>query len=155
MKIYFAHPAFTKDQKTFKQAFLRAFTGALKKRCAAGKTLLPEIVDPFDHAPDIENSGADKTALAGAVASICCRLLDDCDLVVALMDDDDAGVAFELGYAYAHSIPAILVSRTDAAEGANAMLTGTARASVSRVMDGSRVRTLVDLVCGFAAAGCR
>ncbi len=155
MKIYFAHPAFTEDQKTFKQAFLKAFTGALKKRCRAGKTLLPEIVDPFDHAPDIENSAADKAALAGAVASICCRLLDDSDLMVALMDDNDAGVAFELGYAHAHSIPAILVSRTGAAEGANAMLAGTAQASIGRVMDARRMRTLVDLVYGFAAAGCR
>jgi nucleoside 2-deoxyribosyltransferase len=155
MKVYFAHPAFTDDQKTFKQAFLKAFTGALKKRRPAGKTALPEVVDPFDHAPDIENSGADKAALAGAVASICCRLLDDCDLAVALTDDNDAGVAFELGYAYAHSIPAILVSRTGAAEGANAMLTGTAQAFIGNVMDGDRMRTLVDLVYGFAAAGCR
>ncbi len=155
MKIYFAHPAFTEDQKALKQAFLRAFKAALKKRCAAGKTLPPEIDDPFDHAPDVENSGAEKAALAGAVASICCRLLDDCDLVVALMDDNDAGVAFELGYAYAYSIPAILVSRTGAAEAANAMLTGTAQASIGRVLESSRMRTFVDLVCGFAAAGCR
>ncbi len=153
MKIYFAHPAFTEDQRRSKQAFLKAFTATLEKSCSARKTLLPEIVDPFDHAPDIEGGDADKKALARAVASICCGLLDDCDLVLALFDDNDAGVAFELGYACAHSIPAILVSQTAAAEGANAMLTGTAQASIGRVMDRGRMKLLVDLVCGFSAAG--
>jgi nucleoside 2-deoxyribosyltransferase len=155
MKIYFAHPAFTEEQKRLKQTFLKAFTGALRKRCRAGKTSPPEIIDPFDHAPDIEGSGTEKAALAGAVASICLRLLDDGDLVLALVDDDDAGVAFELGYAHARSIPAILVSQSGAAEGANAMLTGTAQASIGRIMDAGRMQTLADLVCGFAAVGGR
>ncbi len=45
----------------------------------------------------------------------------------------------------------MLVSRSDAAEKANAMLTGTAQASIGRVLDEGRMETLVDLVCGFAA----
>lgn len=63
----------------------------------------------------------------------CKNALDECNLVVALLDGPqvDDGTAWELGYAYAKGIPAVGI-RTDARYGGetqggriNAMLAGS------------------------------
>jgi nucleoside 2-deoxyribosyltransferase len=153
MKIYFAHPAFTEDQRDFKARFLDALDAALTKKCEEREAPVPEIVDPFDFTPGVEDMPpARKAGVAGAVASVCCRLLRDCFLVLAVADDADTGVAFELGFAFAHGIPTILVSHGDAADHANAMLTGTSRACIPHVLRPENMAMLADLIHGLSAS---
>ncbi len=53
MKVYFAHPCFNKEQQQFKQEFL----ARLRERIgAAGGARRIAVVDPFDHAPNVEHA---------------------------------------------------------------------------------------------------
>jgi nucleoside 2-deoxyribosyltransferase len=151
MKIYFAHPAFTDPQKEFKARFLEELRVAVEKKHIEKGAPTPDIVDPFEFAPNVEDVHEHRTRYSAAIASICCRLMEDCFIVIAAVDHDDAGVAFELGFAYALDIPALLVSETRAADEVNAMLGGTSRAAVTNVLHGDRMAALVDLVYGFWA----
>lgn len=150
MKIYFAHPAFTDTQRAFKARFLNEFEAVLKKRCANKGTGVPAIIDPFDYSPTIEKDPQYKERFSRSVASLCCRLLRDCFLVVAVADDHDNGVAFELGFAHALNIPAITVSEGGAADETNAMLFGTSEARISHVLEHERMAVLADMVYGFS-----
>ncbi len=151
MKIYFAHPAFTDAQKEFKARFLESFRFAVEKKHLEKGAPTPEVIDPFEFAPDVESAGEHKTRYSKAIASVCCRLMEDCFIIIAAADDVDTGVAFELGFGYATDIPAILISETGAADEVNAMLGGTAQASITNVLHGDRMAALVDLVYGFWA----
>lgn len=153
MKIYFAHPAFTDTQRAFKARFLDLLHTGLEKKYLGKDLPVPEVVDPFDYAPNVEKMADHKRRFSTAVASLCCRLPRGCCLVVAAADDGDTGVAFELGVAYSMGIPALLVSEAGAAEEANAMLTGTCRASIPKVLQPEAMEMLVDLVYGFGATG--
>jgi nucleoside 2-deoxyribosyltransferase len=61
-------------------------------------------------------------------------------------------VAFELGYAYAHGIPAILISEDDSACQANAMLTGSAQAIIGNILDPQSMQILAKMIHGFVAS---
>jgi nucleoside 2-deoxyribosyltransferase len=151
MKIYFAHPAFTDTQRAFKARFLDLLHAGLERKYLGKDLPLPEVVDPFDYAPNVEKMADHKRRFSTVVASLCCRLLRGCFLVVASADDGDTGVAFELGVAYSTGIPTLLVSEAGAAEEANAMLTGTCRASIPHVLQPEKMDMLVDLIYGFSA----
>jgi nucleoside 2-deoxyribosyltransferase len=151
MKIYFAHPAFTDTQRTFKARFLDLLRRGLEKKYLGKDLPAPRVVDPFDYAPNVEKMADHKRQFSPAVASLCCRLLRGCFLVIAAADDSDTGVAFELGVAYSMKIPALLVSEAGAAEEANAMLAGTCLASIPNVLQPEKMDMLVDLIYGFSA----
>jgi nucleoside 2-deoxyribosyltransferase len=149
MKIYFAHPAFNDRQRAVKTRFLEKLRAGLTKVCTEKNLPIPEIMDPFDYAPDIEGNVEHRDSLERAVSSICLWLLTQCSLVLALADDGDTGVAFELGYANALHIPVILVSEGEAADTANAMLKGTAQACIADILDDQKMALLIDLIYGF------
>lgn len=152
MKIYFAHPAFTEKQRGFKEQFLERFRAGLDMKQQERNVDLPEIVDPFAYAPDVEGEKDEKDQATRAIASICLRLLQDVSLIVAAVDDNDAGVAFELGFAAALGIPTILFSEGEAAGNANAMLSGTAQACLPHILNDETMGLFVDLIYGFAAS---
>ena len=151
MKIYFAHPAFTDAQKEFKARFLESFRFSVEKKHLEKGAPTPEVVDPFDFAPNVEDTKEHRTRYATAIASVCCRLMEDCFVVIAAVDHGDTGVAFELGLAYALDIPAILISESRAADNVNAMLGGTSQAAITNILHGDSMAALVDLVYGFWA----
>jgi len=151
MKIYFAHPAFTDAQMEFKARFLDSLRLAVEKKYLEKGAPVPEIADPFQYAPNIEATEGHKMRFSTAIASVCCRLMQDCFLVIAVADYEDTGVAFELGFAYALDIPSLLVSETKAADKSNAMLRGTSRACIPEVLQADRISILVDLIYGFWA----
>jgi nucleoside 2-deoxyribosyltransferase len=144
MKIYFAHPAFTPEQINFKQKFLQKLQDCFEANRIARGIPTPEIIDPFSYTGNIGNQNLDR-----AISFMDCRLLTTCSLILAVTDHDDTGVAFELGFAYAHHIPAILISKNHSAHEANAMLTGAANAIIGDILEAKNIQALTEVIHGF------
>lgn len=142
LQVYFAHPCFTEEQERFKYAFLERLNARLKTMSLADSI---QIKDPFLYAPNVEGDSATKVELSSSVKEACIGLLGGCDLFVALVDFDDAGVAFEAGYAYSRHIPIILISNTSC-DNANAMLIGAAMARIDRILDEGQMEKLVKML---------
>jgi nucleoside 2-deoxyribosyltransferase len=142
MHVYVAHPAFTDVQKEFKEKFFKGLQEQLDrlKHCATVK-----LIDPFDHSPNVEGCIAEKLSHAREIRESCLSLLDQCKLLVALIDDDDTGTAFEAGYAYHAGIPVIIVSKGNCDE-ANAMLLGAAHARFDNILDTFQLSLLAGLI---------
>ena len=85
MKIYFAHPCFTDKQREFKKQFLPKFSAAFKN---SGHDNDITIIDPFDYAPNIEGDIETKLNMAESIKIECIRLLEECDIIIALIDDN-------------------------------------------------------------------
>ena len=145
MKIYFAHPCFTEEQKEFKKVFLQKISAALKHIRHDNDIA---IVDPFDYAPNIEGDTETKLQMAESIKIECIRLLEACDIIIALVDDNDTGVAFEAGYAHAVNKPVILISQENCSA-ANAMLIGAAKVMIDKVLGESGMEILVGIVVGL------
>ncbi len=142
MYIYFAHPCFNEFQEQFKNLFLE------KLRTALGQTEYGKavgIIDPFLDTPNIEGNRETKLKLSRVVKDTCIKMLEECDIVLALIDDGDTGVAFEVGYANAIGKPVILISKSDCA-GANAMLIGAARERFDNIPDDEQVSKLAHMI---------
>jgi len=138
MHIYFAHPCFNESQQTFKREFLGKLRTALRQS-EYGKAV--GIVDPFEDTPNIEGNRETKLKLSRTVKETCLRMLENCDVVVALVDDSDTGVAFEAGYAHAIDVPVILISKGNCDE-ANAMLIGAARERIDNILQEEQIGKL-------------
>ena len=145
MKIYFAHPCFTDKQREFKKQFLSKISATLKN---SGHDNDITIIDPFDYAPNIEEDTETKLNMAESIKIECIRLLEACDIIIVLIDGNDAGVAFEAGYAHAVNKPLILISQGDCSA-ANAMLIGSAKAMIDNVLGESGMERLVGLIKFF------
>ena len=142
MHVYIAHPAFTEAQTKFKEQFV----ARLKEHIGRLKHCEPlTIVDPFQYAPNMEKSVEHKIALSKQIKETCLKLLDQCNLLIALADDNDTGTAFEAGYACHKNIPIILVSK-HTCDTANAMLLGSAHARFDNVLDESQLSHLASLI---------
>ncbi len=145
MKIYFAHPCFTDKQKEFKKVFLEKLSTALSNT-QYGNDI--SIVDPFDHTPNIEGDIEVKLEMAEGIKIECIRLLEECDIIIALVDGNDTGVAFEAGYAHAVNKPVILISQENCSS-ANAMLIGSAKVVVNNIVEDEQVKRLAGLILFF------
>ncbi len=145
MKLYFAHPCFTDEQKDFKNKFLSKLSAALSKT-QHSKDIT--IIDPFDYAPDVEGDIAIKLEMAESIKTECVRLLEESDIVIALVDDNDTGTAYEIGYAHAVNKPVMLISQENCSS-ANAMLLGTAKVVVNNVLEDEQIKRLVSLILFF------
>ncbi len=142
MKVYFAHPAFNDEQKAFKAAFL----GKLRQQLgttASGHAI--SVVDPFDHAPNVEHSIEEKVRMSRKIQAACLDLLEQCAVIIALVDWNDTGTAFEVGYAHRANMPVVLISAAACAS-ANAMLLGTAHATFDNVLEQAQVEKLAGLL---------
>lgn len=126
MNIYFAHPAFTPEQKAFREYILELF-----KKTKISSNI--RILDPFEFSPAIEGDREKKKLMAGAVAQSNIALLDQTQLVIAVIDDRDLGVAWEMGFANARGIPTITVSSKD--YDVNLMLSNTVVAHIPSLRD--------------------
>ncbi len=145
MKIYFAHPCFTDKQREFKKQFLPQLSAALSQK-GYGNDI--SIVDPFDYAPNVEGDIEIKLEMAEGIKIECIRLLEECDIIIALVDDNDTGTAYEIGYAHAVNKPVILISKENCSA-ANAMLLGSAKVVVNNVFEEEQVKRLADLILFF------
>jgi nucleoside 2-deoxyribosyltransferase len=146
-RVYFAHPCFTEDQKKFKQAFLEAINKSLEK---SGLEKEFSIIDPFDYTPNVENNPTMKRNVSRSIKEVCARILRESDVVIALVDDEDTGVAFEVGVADTALIPVVLVSHRMDLGRVNAMLLGAASAAIDNIMRPGRVDFMLDIVLGLA-----
>jgi len=142
MKVYFAHPCFNDEQREFKETFLKKVETALADTGLAAQF---SLVDPFEHTPNVECDRETKLRMAEEIKTACLRLLEECDVIVALTDWDDTGTAFEAGYAHATDKPIILISRTTCSS-TNAMLIGSAHAMIDDVLDDDQVKKLVGTI---------
>ncbi|MEI6155493.1 MAG: nucleoside 2-deoxyribosyltransferase [Deltaproteobacteria bacterium] len=142
MKIYFAHPCFTEEQKEFKNKFLSMLKSRFQE---SGHVKDIIIVDPFDHTPVVEFDPDTKLKMAEGIKIKCLALLDECDAVIALADWNDTGTAFEAGYAHAFNKPVILISRENCSA-ANAMLIGAAKVLIDHVLGESGPERLAGII---------
>ncbi|MCX5815211.1 MAG: YtoQ family protein [Proteobacteria bacterium] len=145
MKIYFAHPCFTDKQREFKKQFLPKISAGLSQT-QYGNDIA--IIDPFDYAPNVEGDIDIKLEMAEGIKIECIRLLEECDIIIALVDDNDTGTAFEAGYAHAVNKPIILISQENCSA-ANAMLIGSAKVVVNNVLEDEQVKGLAGLILFF------
>ena len=79
--------------------------------------------------------------MSKSIAATCLKLLEDCDLVVALVDGSDMGVAFEAGYAHCMNMPVLLISEATC-DASNAMLIGSAKAEFDNILEDAQIRRL-------------
>jgi nucleoside 2-deoxyribosyltransferase len=142
MKIYFAHPCFNEEQREFKKQFLPKLSAALSQT-QYGNDI--SVVDPFDYAPDVEGDIEVKLEMAEGIKIECIRLLEECDIIIALVDGNDMGVAFEAGYAHAVNKPIILISQENCSS-ANAMLIGSAKVVVNKGDLGTSFNISIDTI---------
>ncbi len=139
MKVYFAHPCFNKEQQQFKQEFLGKLRGRIGTSEGGDRIA---IVDPFDHAPNVEHSLEEKLRMSGEIKTVCLELLQGCQVIMALVDWNDTGTAFEAGYAHSLNKPVVLISRTTCSS-ANAMLLGAAYAQCDNILEEKQMGILV------------
>ena len=105
---------------------------------------------PFDYAPNVENDPSLKRNVARAIKEVCVRILRESDVMIAVADGDDTGVAFEAGVADTSLIPIVLITdKTDVGK-ANAMLLGSAAAVVDQIMKPGRIDFMLDIVLGLS-----
>jgi nucleoside 2-deoxyribosyltransferase len=142
MWVYVAHPAFSDRQREFKAAFFEGLRNHLSRLTHCESITL---VDPFDHSPNVDDNVEEKLSMARQIRESCLALLDQCKLLIAVVDGEDTGTAFEAGYAYHMEMPVILVS-SDSCDGANAMLLGAAHARFDNVLDQLQLSLLAGLL---------
>jgi nucleoside 2-deoxyribosyltransferase len=145
MKVYFAHPCFNEAQKAFKTEFVRKLCTKLMES-ERGKLI--DIIDPFKFTPNIEGDLETKRKMSKSVKTTCLNLLEDCDVIIALVDDNDMGTAFEAGYAHSLNKPIVLISQA-ACDKANAMLIGAAKASFDNILDDGVIGELAAMLEWF------
>lgn len=103
MKIYLANPVPTTNEVS-KAEVLEAklsdeFLGQL------------DVVNPFDITPNMEGADpAQRGGLAKLILEANKRVIHNCDLMIAVIDDRDIGVIWEMGYAHAIGVDIISVS---------------------------------------------
>ena len=102
MRIYLSAPLFTQVERRWN----RMLAAELEARIAGAEIILPQDLK-FG---DAYNRSSDFSKLFRG----CVDLLEQADLVVAVLDgpDVDSGTAFEVGYAHARGVPIIGI-RTD------------------------------------------
>lgn len=149
MWVYVAHPCFTNEQRGFKNQFIAKLKGQLRN---AKHGELITLVDPFDYSPNIEDSPEAKMRLSREVTDTCIDFLEKCRIVIAVVDDNDTGTAFEAGYAHRMGIPIILISK-DTCDSANAMLLGSCSARFDDILDDMQISMLVALLEWFYLQG--
>ena len=64
MKVYFAHPCFTEEQRQFKREFLGRLRDLIAASGGGGRVA---VIDPFDHAPNIEHNLEEKLRMSGEI----------------------------------------------------------------------------------------
>jgi len=142
MRVYIAHPAFNEDQREFNKHFINSLG---KKLCKLKGPQQVKIIDPFDYSPIIEENDEEKMALSKEVKRVCLNLLNSCKLLLAVVDGDDTGTAFEAGYAHKMDLPIILVSK-GSCRSANSMLLGSAYAMFDNILDEQQISKLAYLI---------
>ena len=147
MLVYFAHPAFTAAQERVKMEFLERLSARLAQ-LERGRHIT--IIDPFLYAPVVETDTAAKLAMSATIKNACIGLLENCDVLLALTDDNDTGTAFEAGYAHCVNMPIILVS-SGSCDTANAMLLGAARERFDNILDDEPIAMLALLLITIRA----
>lgn len=125
ISVYFAHPAFTPEQLEFKKNLVEVL-----KDCSI------RLLDPFEFSPAIEGDRELKKQISRCVVDANERLIERSDLILALIDDRDQGVIWEMGYAYARGISTITISQHD--YDVNLMLSGTVIGHIPNVLNNTQ-----------------
>ena len=145
MMIYLAGPVFTLAERRFNEEL----AGELERLCPSLQVFLPQRYDKeFQGKPDF--SQRMFACLMGA--------LDNCDVVVAILDgpDADSGTSFEMGYARGRGKRVIGV-RTDFRgsedHGLNLMLSNACSDLVTEPSTTATVERLAERIVGVLTAG--
>jgi nucleoside 2-deoxyribosyltransferase len=145
MWVYVAHPCFNDEQREFKRQLISKLKEQLKHTKPG---VLISLIDPFEHSPIVEGNTEAKVKFSREVAETCTDFLERCEVVIAVVDDDDTGTAFEAGYAHHKGVPVILISR-NTCDTANAMLLGSCSARFDDILNDMQISMLVALLEWF------
>lgn len=141
MNIYFAHPAFTKEQIEFKKKFVSKFNEAFSN----GKhEEAVKLLDPFEFGPTIEGDREAKKQLSGSILLSNHIMIQKSDLVIALIDDKDQGTIYEVGYAVAFDKKVITISDHDYE--VNIMLSSSVLSHIPNVSTESSFNNLIQVI---------
>jgi len=145
MMIYLAGPLFTLAERRFNDKL----AGELERLCPSLQVFLPQRYDKeFENAPDF--SPKMFACLKGA--------LDNCNIVVAMLDgaDADSGTCFEMGYAHGRGKRVIGV-RTDFRgsedHGLNLMLSNACSDLVAEPSTTATIERLAERIVSVLSAG--
>lgn len=99
LKIYFASPLFSLQDKIFNESLYETLVV-----CLADRGILADI-----YLPQLNEAINDKEAYASAedILEADCNELRSSDLMIALLDGEDSGVALETGIAHERGIPLV------------------------------------------------
>jgi nucleoside 2-deoxyribosyltransferase len=141
MKIYLSAPLFSQVERRWN----RMLAAGLMKHIQGAQVVLPQdfkFGESFNQATDFP-----------MLFRRCIQELENCDLVVAVLDgpDVDSGTAFEVGYAYARGIPIVGI-RTDFRKsqdrGLNLMLSQCCTELLRSMSFNENLEQLVEDLCG-------
>jgi nucleoside 2-deoxyribosyltransferase len=145
MMIYLAGPVFTLAERRFNEEL----AGELERLCSSLQVFLPQRCDKeFKNAPDFSQK----------IFACLMRALDNCEVVVAILDgsDVDSGTSFEMGYARGRGKRVIGV-RTDFRgsedHGVNLMLSNACSDLVSEPSSTTTLNRLAESIVRVLTAG--
>lgn len=99
LKIYFASPLFSLQDRLFNESMYQTLVAVLEERNINADVYLPQLNEAIN----------DKEAYASAedILKADCDELRSSDLMIALLDGEDSGVALETGIAHERGIPLV------------------------------------------------
>ena len=106
-----------------------------------------EIMDPFAYTPKAEDDPEQRKVFSKLILDVNMRLIERASLVIAVIDNRDMGVVWEMGYAHAMRTDIITVSAHDYDN--NIMLQSSVLAHVKNIHENAKVlRAIINTVIG-------
>jgi len=136
MKVYLAHPV--RGDEDWHQI--------ISDICWSVSTNI-EIMDPFAYTPKAEDDPEQRKVFSKLILDVNVRLIERANLIIAVIDNRDMGVVWEMGYAHAMRTDIITVSAHDYDN--NIMLQSSVLAHVKNIHENARVlRAIINTVIG-------
>lgn len=142
MHIYFAHPRFKPNQVELSDKLLEIFKETQTE--LDGKDNYVEVNNPFDAFPAVEGTREEKARFGNIILSNNVSLMDRSDIIVAVIDDRDMGVVFELGYMHAQGKKIITISEHDFDN--NIMIANSVLLHIPEVLSENGTKALKDAI---------
>lgn len=157
MEIYFAHPKFNEAQIEASNKLISIMESCNPEQPSAedGGVCSPtshsygiKINNPFDAFPAVEGSREEKAKFGNIILHNNIALMDRSDIIVAVIDDRDMGVIFELGYMHAQHKNIITVSANNYDN--NIMIANSVLLHIPNVFTDKGTKALKDAIISLA-----
>lgn len=147
MEIYFAHPKFTPEQIEASEKLTAIFNECVPDENSSPGYFI-KVNNPFDAFPAVEGSREEKAKFGNIILHNNIALMDRSDIIVAVIDDRDMGVIFELGYMHAQRKNIITVSAQEYDN--NIMIANSVLLHIPNVFTEKGTKALKDAIISLA-----